>query len=248
MDGESPDPLLSLLEDLPNDWDPPPAPPPDWDPPSQWPSSSKPRPPPPTRVAIVDGWRSMRRLRQQVRRPGALDSNFKNYLRSMFPNAWPERLQILEAHCEDLQGRQARMEEALLYLASRIAEGAPFILPLHDPDSTILGGHYDTTRMYAMLLWINADQFRWKTWRPVAIPPWVERKFEKEAWRYDKGHKRVLAARRRLARVVLGRLLRRAVARRAIALYWQEQTQRALCAPDGAGRAADTAAFASEFA
>jgi len=35
---------------------------------------------------------------------------------------------------------------------------------------------------------------------------------------------------------------------RAIALYWQEQTQRALCAPGGAGRAADTVAFASEFA
>ena len=244
MDGESPDPLLEGLHDW--DWDPP-APPPGWEIPSQWPSSSKPRPPPPTRVAIVDGWRSMRRLRQQVRRPGALDSNFKNYLRSMFPGARPERLQMLEAHCEDLQGRQALMEEALLYLASRIAEGAPFILPLHDPDSTILGGHYDTTRMYAMLLWINVDQSRWTCWTPVAIPPWVERKFEKEAWRYDKGHTRVLAARQRLARVVLGRLLRRAVARRAIALYWQEQTQRALCAPNGTGRTADKVAFASEF-
>ena len=42
-------------------------------------------------------------------------------------------------------------------------------------------------------------------------------------------------------------LLRRAVARRAIALYWQEQTQRALCAPGGAGRAADRGAFESEF-
>ena len=32
-----------------------------------------------------------------------------------------------------------------------------------------------------------------------------------------------------------------------VALYWQERTQMALCAPDGAGRAADCAAFAAEF-
>ena len=38
-----------------------------------------------------------------------------------------------------------------------------------------------------------------------------------------------------------------AVDQRRIALYWQEQTQRALCAPTGAGRAADAAEFASEF-
>ena len=37
------------------------------------------------------------------------------------------------------------------------------------------------------------------------------------------------------------------VDKRRIALFWQEQTQRALCAPSGAGRAADAAAFASEF-
>ena len=34
---------------------------------------------------------------------------------------------------------------------------------------------------------------------------------------------------------------------RAIALYWLERTQRSLCAPDGAGRLADTVAFQSEF-
>lgn len=33
----------------------------------------------------------------------------------------------------------------------------------------------------------------------------------------------------------------------AIALHWLERTQRSLCAPDGAGRAADSAAFQSEF-
>ena len=34
---------------------------------------------------------------------------------------------------------------------------------------------------------------------------------------------------------------------RAAALYWQEATQRGLCAPGGAGRAADEAEFAAEF-
>ena len=38
-----------------------------------------------------------------------------------------------------------------------------------------------------------------------------------------------------------------AVDERRVVLYWQEQTQRKLCAPDGAGRAADAALFASEF-
>ena len=38
-----------------------------------------------------------------------------------------------------------------------------------------------------------------------------------------------------------------AVDERRVALYWQGETQRKLCAPDGAGRAADAAAFASEF-
>ena len=32
-----------------------------------------------------------------------------------------------------------------------------------------------------------------------------------------------------------------------VAFYWQERTQMALCAPGGAGRAADAAAFAAEF-
>lgn len=42
-------------------------------------------------------------------------------------------------------------------------------------------------------------------------------------------------------------VLKDAVDAKRIALYWQEQTQRNLCAPGGAGRAADTAAFAEEF-
>ena len=42
-------------------------------------------------------------------------------------------------------------------------------------------------------------------------------------------------------------VLRDAVATKRIALYWQEQTQQGLCAPGGAGRAADAAAFQDEF-
>ena len=42
-------------------------------------------------------------------------------------------------------------------------------------------------------------------------------------------------------------VLKGAVDARRVALYWQEQTQRGLCAPGGAGRAADAAAFRAEF-
>ena len=44
------------------------------------------------------------------------------------------------------------------------------------------------------------------------------------------------------------RMVRGSVLKRAVALYWQERTQRALYAPGGAGRKADRAAFESEFA
>jgi len=42
-------------------------------------------------------------------------------------------------------------------------------------------------------------------------------------------------------------LVKGTVDAKRIAFYWLEQTQRKLCAPDGAGRAADAAAFTSEF-
>ena len=42
-------------------------------------------------------------------------------------------------------------------------------------------------------------------------------------------------------------VLKDTVDAKRVALYWQEQTQRGLCAPDGAGRAADAAAFQAEF-
>ena len=44
------------------------------------------------------------------------------------------------------------------------------------------------------------------------------------------------------------RIVRGPILKRAVALYWQEQTQRALYAPGGAGRKVDRAAFESEFA
>jgi hypothetical protein len=80
------------------------------------------------------------------------------------------------------------------------------------------------------------------------LPLELQRQFERGAPHYERGHKRVLTARRELARAALGYVLRAAVQCRAIALYWQERTQRALCAPGGAGRAADAAAFESVFA
>ena len=71
--------------------------------------------------------------------------------------------------------------------------------------------------------------------------------FEEDAAPWDFRHKRILALRKKLARDAIHRHVRRAITQRAIAFYWQEATQRALCAPGGAGRAADEAAFASEF-
>lgn len=103
---------------------------------------------------------------------------------------------------------------------------------------------YAKHRMRFIRRWFNYDYDDY-TQMPT---PEQQRQFETEAWYWDRGHKRVLAARRRLARVVIGRLLRMAVKRSMIALYWQERTQRALCAPGGAGRAADAVAFESEFA
>lgn len=80
------------------------------------------------------------------------------------------------------------------------------------------------------------------------VSPETVRRFEESVSRLKNRHNRILAARRHLARAMIGQILRMAVKQRAIALHWQEQTQRALCAPSGAGRAADAVAFESEFA
>lgn len=58
----------------------------------------------------------------------------------------------------------------------------------------------------------------------------------------------VNATLRRRARRILCFQLRKYFFMRTVALYWQERTQRALCAPEGAGRAADVGAFESDFA
>jgi len=203
----------------------------------------------------------MARVHCVVRRPGARDStDYDCYLKSLFPDADLYALRMLRARCEGVEFLHTNLEKRMLESASRIAAG------LDHPGNCRKWSHwnggglgagggedwYQDLRKDVMLSWISKDPSRWKRlrdeWTPGAFPPWVERQFEKEAWRYDKGHKRVLAARRRLMRVILRHHLRRAVMTRAIALYWQEQTQRALCAPGGAGRAADTVAFASEFA
>lgn len=52
---------------------------------------------------------------------------------------------------------------------------------------------------------------------------------------------------RRRAWRILAYQLRKYAIKRAIALYWLECTQRALCAPGGAGRAADAMNFESDF-
>ena len=53
------------------------------------------------------------------------------------------------------------------------------------------------------------------------------RMLETEAWYRDGYQKHVLAARRQLMRGIVLLILRRFVKRRAVALYWQERTQRA---------------------
>ena len=103
---------------------------------------------------------------------------------------------------------------------------------------------YVKDRMCYIRLWFGDD---YDDYEHIPTPE-QQRQFEKDAWYWDQYHWRVLAARRRVARLLVLTILRSAAKQRAIALYWQEQTQRALCAPGGAGRAADRGAFESEFA
>ena len=104
---------------------------------------------------------------------------------------------------------------------------------------------YLKERMCYIREWFNRDAF--DDYEDIPTPE-QQRQFEKDAWYWDQYHWRLLAARRRVARLLVLTILRSAAKQRAIALYWQEQTQRALCAPGGAGRAADRGTFESEFA
>jgi len=214
----------------------------------------------------------MGRIDRRVRRPGAhYSTDYDCYLKSLLPDANLHTRCRLQSRFEVHEWAQNNIEKKLLEGASRIAAGFDYRGFIRQ--WSILGNrrdpvliddlhYYECQRKDTMMMWwfrrVEEEQRQREAQlagygscsrAPAGwIPPERQRQFEKEAWRYDRGHKRVLAARRRLGRVILRRHLRRAVMTRAIALYWQEQTQRALCAPGGAGRAADAVAFASEFA
>ena len=190
------------------------------------------------------------------------DSRFDRYLASMFPGTdfwwrvcFQREFQML-----------TEFQDGMLFAASCIAVDGTYFHTRPKPEwwpshgwpserpselcMDIREAHrYVFVDWKKYLQWRMKSIKRWSSCRRRQAPmPEQQRQFEKEAWYFDKYHKRVLAARRRVARFVILRLLRRAVKHRALALYWQEQTQRALCAPGGAGRAADRDAFESEFA
>ena len=222
-------------------------------------------------LAPRDGWRSMGRIDRRVRRPGAhCSTDYDCYLKSLFPDHTLHTRCRLQSRFEVHEWAQNQLEKKLLDGAARIAAGFDYcgngvrqwsILWSRDPALIDDLNYYECQRKDTMRMWwfLRVEERQRQLEMEIDgrsriapaggwPPPERRRQFEKEAWRYDRGHKRVLAARRRLGRGILRRHLRRAVMTRAIALYWQEQTQRALCAPGGAGRAADAVAFASEFA
>jgi len=73
---------------------------------------------------------------------------------------------------------------------------------------------------------------------------WLRAECRAEQRRLERGLARRINIRKARRRWMV---LKDAVDAKRVALYWQEQTQRGLCAPGGAGRAADATAFASEF-
>ena len=207
-------------------------------------------------LAPRDGWRIANRIDRRVRRPGAHTTNRDYFLIATFQAQgitspftdpriadklldWKERLNDLKRAAKD-------MEAALQGVVSGRIE-LPYRL-----HNEMIGDEWNVYWHARHGAW-----FSYLRLRDIEGSPWryhdtqreeLDRLFEKDAAPWDFRHRRILALSGKLARVVLGRYLRRAVAQRAIALYWQEQTQRALCAPDGAGRAADRGAFESEFA
>lgn len=223
--------------------------------------------------SLNDGWSRKRRVRKDLRRPGArhtfdcddyyededyfvpaLGSRQDFYLASKFPDVHPwERRGLLEDFSVLVIAQMSGLDTA-----THLAED--YTRPLyHDGYSpnypSALCMYFRRAVQCVVHDWDRYEEMRmdfiqwWFRCADTQMPtPEQQRQFEKEAWYWDRNHKLLLAARRRLARVVVGRLLRVAIKQRAIALYWQEQTQRALCAPGGAGRAADAVAFESEFA
>ena len=223
----------------------------------------------------MDGWRIMPRVHRDLRRPGARHtfdcddyyeyedpyyavpvegSRLDRYVASKLPDADYDTRHTLMMDFWDLPSAQDR----LLNMATHLTKDYAYFLSIHRRARKSFCEYLRSAVECIVLEWDEYEEMRmgfirrWFNCADTQMPTLEQqRQFEKEAWywdnRYDR-HKLALAARRRLARVVVGRLLRMAVKHRALALYWQERTQRALCAPGGAGRAADKGAFESEFA
>jgi len=201
-----------------------------------------------------DGWRVARR--GELRRPGAHPTNRDCYLVAILqangmtnPFTDPyiaDKLFLLKERLDELKRAAESMEEALQDVVSgRIRPTCGLHREFIDDEWRAYW--YARRGSWGPYLDLR-NNIPSSHWTYAATPPEeLDRLFEQVAAPWDFRHRRILALYRKLARVVLGRSLRQAVAQRAIALYWQEATQRALCAPGGAGRTADEAAFASEF-
>ena len=215
-----------------------------------------------------DGWRIMPRVPHKLRRPGARHSfdcddyyeyfdpnssvavegsRLDRYLASKSPGSSygmrRNRMMKLDRFAQSQQMMLGKAEWLCMHAWRRNQRPFEFCMDIRDAVVYLCSDwdEYAQDRMHVIAAWFQCGFKQMPT-------PEQQRQFEKEAWYWDREHKDVLAARRRVARAVILRLLRMAVKRRAVALYWQEQTQRALCAPGGAGRAADAVAFESEFA
>lgn len=202
---------------------------------------------PPTNLS---GWRVARR--GELRRPGARPTSRDCYLIAIFhakgitnPFTDPrivDQFWYLKERLSDLNEAAERMEAALKAVVfGRIH----FTYRLHQYMLEDEWNAYFESRHRALGSYLGVRGIPGSYWIDAAgiLPP----SFEKDAAPWDFRHQRILALRRKLARDAIGRHVRRAITQRAIAFYWQEATQRALCAPGGAGRAADEATFASEF-
>jgi len=207
--------------------------------------------------ALGPGWRVARRklwpssipLHEEWKpqRAGAYPSNAYRYLETVRFQKHATARSEIDDRLQRLQKKAKTLEERTLAAASNDKSNTP----RDRADWYLLAEDFCDYRDFR-----EQQMYDWGVWRYVEGGPdpngirraEQERRFAKEAAPWDAGHKRLLAARRQLARSILGRCLRRTARLRALALYWQEATQRALCAPDGAGRAADKVAFESAFA
>jgi len=189
----------------------------------------------------MDGWRVARR--GELRRPGAHPTSRDSYLIAIFQakgitNPFTDKYIAdqfwhLKVRLSDLNEDAEEMEAAL--------------------KAVVFGRIHFTYRLHQYMLkdkWNAYFESRHLALGAYLGVPGIQGtypSFEVDAVPWDFRHQRILALRRKLARDAIGRHVRRAITQRAIAFYWQEATQRALCAPGGAGRVADKGAFESEF-